>query len=155
MRKLSVFVAILTLWGIAVEAGVAVTWTFDDDAPGKTPKGFTAAVGEWKVATDGDGKVLEQSAKNADPVFNIALLDEPNVKDVDLSIKIKAVAGTLDQGGGIVWCAPRTRRIITSPVTTTWKTTSASTKSSPAFARNLSKTPTSNITTVGRPSARR
>jgi hypothetical protein len=49
--------------------------------------------------------VLAQTASNANPVFNVVLIDDTNAKDVDISVKIKAVAGERDQGGGLVWRA--------------------------------------------------
>jgi Domain of Unknown Function (DUF1080) len=81
------------------------TWTFDDDETGAIAKGFTNEVGEWKVAASDQGKALAQSAKNPNSVFNIALISDTNAKDVDLSVRMKAVAGELDQGGGLVWRA--------------------------------------------------
>src|SRR3954470_15131106 len=88
-------------------AGDAVkrSWSFEQDSPGSVPKGFTVAVGEWTIVTATDGKVLAQSASNADPVFNLLLATEPSARDVDISVKLKAVAGELDQGGGLVWRA--------------------------------------------------
>jgi hypothetical protein len=80
-------------------------WTFENDKPGAAPKGFTPAVGEWTVVSTGEGKVLAQSASNANPVFNIALVDDTSARDVDLTVKLQAVAGKLDQGGGLVWRA--------------------------------------------------
>jgi hypothetical protein len=107
MRTLGLLIAGLLLAGFAAHArgGEKKTWTFEDDAPGAPPKGFTPAVGEWSVVTTDEGKVLAQSAKNANPVFNVALVDETRAKDVDLSVKLKAISGELDQGGGLVWRA--------------------------------------------------
>jgi hypothetical protein len=81
------------------------TWTFDKDTPGAVPKGFSPAVGEWSVVSAAEGNVLAQSASNANPVFNVVLVDDTHAKDVDLTVKIKAVAGERDQGGGLVWRA--------------------------------------------------
>jgi hypothetical protein len=81
------------------------TWTFENDTPGATPKGFSPAVGDWSVVSTDEGKVLAQTASNANPVFNVVLIDDMNAKDVDLSVKIKAMAGERDQGGGLVWRA--------------------------------------------------
>ena len=50
-------------------------------------------------------KVLAQQEKNPDKVFNVALVTGTHAKDVDLSVKLKAVAGELDQGGGLIWRA--------------------------------------------------
>ena len=80
-------------------------WTFDDDTAGQTAKGFTSYVGDWKVAPSDKGNAVAQSAQNANSVFNITLVDDVNAKDVDLSVRMKAVAGETDQGGGLVWRA--------------------------------------------------
>src|SRR5579885_3338976 len=81
------------------------TWTFDDEQPGQTAKGFHPEVGEWKVTLDGKEKVLFQSAKNPDKTFNLVLVDGFEMEDVDLSVRFKAVAGEDDRGGGLVWRA--------------------------------------------------
>jgi hypothetical protein len=81
------------------------TWTFDKETAGAVPKGFSPAVGEWSVVSADEGKVLAQTASNANPVFNVVLIDDTSAKDVDISVKIKAVAGERDQGGGLVWRA--------------------------------------------------
>jgi hypothetical protein len=81
------------------------SWNFDDDETGVIAKGFTNEVGEWKVAASDTGKALAQSAKNANSVFNITLITDTNAKDVDLSVRMKAIAGEHDQGGGLVWRA--------------------------------------------------
>jgi hypothetical protein len=81
------------------------TWTFDDDVSGQIAKGFTNEVGQWSVVASDKGKALAQSAKNPNAVFNITLISDTNAKDVDLSVRMKAVAGETDQGGGLVWRA--------------------------------------------------
>lgn len=85
------------------------TWNFDADKPGEIAQGFRGEAGEWKVTTDagmpGRGRVLGQSARSARPVFNVALVDGTDYKDLDLSVEFKSVAGEVDQGGGLVWRA--------------------------------------------------
>jgi hypothetical protein len=81
------------------------TWNFDSDETGKIARGFTNEVGAWEVVRDGDKKVLAQRGKNDDDTFNVTLVDGTHFKDVDLSVRLKAVAGELDQGGGVVWRA--------------------------------------------------
>lgn len=44
-------------------------------------------------------------AKNSGSTYNIALLSDTTFGDVDLSVKMKAIAGEEDQGGGLVWRA--------------------------------------------------
>ena len=81
------------------------TWTFDDEASGQIAKGFTNEVGQWSVVASDKGKALAQSAKNPNAVFNITLISDTSAQDVDLSVRMKAVAGETDQGGGLVWRA--------------------------------------------------
>ena len=86
--------------------GRSKTWNFESDEPGKIAAGFTSEVGIWEVVRDkGDNKVLAQKAKNDDDTFNVVLVDGSHFKDFDLSVRLKAVAGELDQGGGVVWRA--------------------------------------------------
>jgi hypothetical protein len=84
---------------------VKKTWTFDDETSGQIAKGFTNEVGEWKVADSDKGKALFQTAKNPNSVFNITLISDTNEKDVDISVRMKPIAGETDQGGGLVWRA--------------------------------------------------
>jgi hypothetical protein len=108
------------LLGIAVFFGLAMlhstwtalsadepktVWNFESDQPGKIAKGFSGQVGTWDVVRDGDSHVLAQKAKNGDDAFNVVLVDSTRYKDVDLSVRLKAVAGELDRGGGLVWRA--------------------------------------------------
>ena len=81
------------------------TWTFDDDPSGQIARGFTNEVGEWTVVASDKGKALAQSARNPNAVFNITLIGDTDARDVDLSVRMKAVAGETDQGGGLVWRA--------------------------------------------------
>ena len=81
------------------------TWTFDEETPGQVAKGFTSEVGEWKVTSSDKGKALAQTAKNANSVFNLTLVSDTNTKNVDISVRMKAIAGDTDQGGGLVWRA--------------------------------------------------
>jgi Domain of Unknown Function (DUF1080) len=96
--------ALITGMSLAAEA-TKKTWDFEKDEPGKIAKGFTNEVGRWVVAKDGDNDVLHQQAKNDDATFNVALVQGTSYKDLDLSVKLKAVAGETDRGGGLVWRA--------------------------------------------------
>src|SRR5262249_53591092 len=78
-------------------------WNFKEDADGKIAKGFKTEVGEWKVVTADGEKVLAQEAKNKNSVFNLVFVSDRKAKDADLSVRMKAVAGETDQGGGLVW----------------------------------------------------
>jgi hypothetical protein len=81
------------------------TWTFDDEPTGKIAKGFTNEAGEWKVVATDSGKALAQLASSPSSAFNVTLVDGTAAKDVDLTVKLKAIAGKDDQGGGLVWRA--------------------------------------------------
>lgn len=78
---------------------------FEGDKVGELPAGFTSEVGAWSVQIDAGNKVVAQQAKSDDRVFNVLLLTAPTARDLDLSVRMKAVAGKLDQGGGLVWRA--------------------------------------------------
>jgi hypothetical protein len=97
--------AALLLGPLYAGEGAKRTWTFDNDETGAIAKGFTNEVGEWKVAPSDNGNALAQSAKNPNSVFNVTLISDTNAKDVDLSVRMKAIAGEHDQGGGLVWRA--------------------------------------------------
>ncbi len=85
------------------------TWNFDSDAPEATPSGFANEKGDWKVMAESTApsppNVLAQQAKNSGSTFNLTLIADTNYQDVDISVKMKAVAGREDQGGGLVWRA--------------------------------------------------
>ena len=84
-------------------------WTFDYEKTGAVAAGFTNEAGSWKIVVDDTApskrNVFAQMAKNSGETFNLALVKGVNFKDVDLSVKMKAVAGDEDQGGGLVWRA--------------------------------------------------
>jgi len=100
------------LFAGAASIGMAVarddtkrTWDFESDEPGVSAKGFANEAGEWMVAKEGDNKVLHQKAKNPDATFNLALAEGTTYKNVDVGVRLRAVAGEIDRGGGVVWRA--------------------------------------------------
>ena len=104
-----VLAAVLATAALAEDSAKPVVFNFDADKVGDAPKGWEAAVGTWKVAADDTApskpNVLAQSAEGPGPQFNIALATATSFRDLDLSVKMKAVAGKTDQGGGPVWRA--------------------------------------------------
>ncbi len=97
-------------------------WTFEDGKEGELPAGWTAPVGQWRVETTesatgttgatgatGRGKVFVQRAKSRSPVFNLAMVEDGQPGDVDITVGMRARAGRIDQGGGIVWRAKDAR----------------------------------------------
>jgi hypothetical protein len=85
--------------------GARKRWDFEADTPGAIARGFSNEVGQWEVARDGDNQVLAQKARNEDATFNVALVEGTSYKDLDLSVRMKAVEGETDRGGGLVWRA--------------------------------------------------
>jgi hypothetical protein len=100
-----VIAAILVASAQFVDAGHGVTWSFERDAAGATPNGFREEVGKWRIVETEGRKVIAQQAESPEKVFNIVLGTVFSTADVDLSVNIKAVAGKLDQGGGLIWRA--------------------------------------------------
>lgn len=93
---------------VAQEAKERV-WTFDGDKPGELAKGFTNDVGQWQVVADDTAPskphAFAQLAKSEKQVYNLALITDTSYKNLDLAVKLRAVAGEVDQGGGVVWRA--------------------------------------------------
>ncbi len=90
---------------LALAEGDARSWTFESDAPGAIARGFSGEVGRWEVVATPEGRALAQLAENPDATFNVALASDTSARDVELSVRVKAVAGKEDQGGGLVWRA--------------------------------------------------
>ena len=65
--------------------------------------GFRTAMGAWTVNQQGSNRVLAQTAKNADAVFNVIVRTDVLFSDIDCTVRLKANRGVVDQGGGIVW----------------------------------------------------
>jgi hypothetical protein len=107
----------LAVTALLLAAGVwaqTVTLNFDQDSAGGAPKGFTTALtgrgqaGKWVVVKDdtapSKGNVLAQTdADKTGYRFPVCVYDGLSAKDVEVGVKIKAISGKDDQGGGIVW----------------------------------------------------
>ena len=87
------------------------TIALGDAQPGQLPAGFrTARTGQgapaaWSVVVDPSvpsGKVLAQtSTDHTDYRFPLAIYDGVTAKDVEVSVRFKAVDGRIDRAGGI------------------------------------------------------
>ena len=101
------FVAILMIQAHLVLAVDAThgerKWDFEVDTVGKDAPGFRTVKGTWTIEQDGANRVLAQTARNADAVFNLLVRADVLFSDVDCSVRLKANQGVVDQGGGIVW----------------------------------------------------
>ena len=100
----------IMLFGTAV-AGVAESVTFDRETSGAPPKGWTLTMTgrgtpKWSVERDDTApskeKVLKQSGEATYP---LALKDGTSIKDGFVEAKFKAISGSEDRAGGLVWRA--------------------------------------------------
>jgi hypothetical protein len=109
MIKRSIVMTIM-LFGTTV-AGVAESVNFDAATIGAPPIGWTLTMTgrgapKWTVERDdtapSKGKVLKQSGEATYP---LALKDGTNIRDGFVETKFKAISGSEDRAGGLVWRA--------------------------------------------------
>lgn len=93
----------------------ALSLNFDYDPVGQLPinwlnkhTGETKTPVAWQVVTDDSApskpNVLALTkTESEDAIYNLLILDKSSFKDIDLSVKVKAVSGKVDQGGGVIW----------------------------------------------------
>src|SRR5262245_29475007 len=115
MRPLTTLGMLLIISAVLCAAhDKARTIRFSNRDEGKVPSGWRAehtGRGEgsiWKVVADDtapskSGYVLAQTAESPNPYFNICVAEDTNYKDVELAVAFKAMRGSNDQGGGLVW----------------------------------------------------
>ena len=112
MRRLAILLLVLA----APAAAQQRNWNFDQDAAGKPPSGFSSELtgqgtkGAWEVRAVPDApskpNVLAQISTDAtDYRFPLAIAQGTSYKDLDLRVKFKAVAGKVDQAGGLIFRA--------------------------------------------------
>ena len=91
-------------WPVELPPG-AEHWSFEGVEVDSLPAGLEAPVGEWAVESAGGGQVLTQRAQSAEDAFNLALVRGRSARDLDLWVRVQAVSGEVDQGGGVIWRA--------------------------------------------------
>jgi len=90
------------------------TWNFDSDKTQALPTGWLSehtgrgTTGNWLVLADSSApsqpNVLAQtSADKTSYRFPLAIVDNTNYKDLDMSVRFKTISGKEDQGAGLVW----------------------------------------------------
>jgi Domain of Unknown Function (DUF1080) len=111
----SVFPTVLSIVLTALVAfAQPKTFTFDTDAAGKAPAGFTSystgggpagkwAVTEMKDAPSGKYVVVQTDADKTDTRFPVLIADIGEYSDLDVSMKAKSISGKVDQGMGLVF----------------------------------------------------
>jgi hypothetical protein len=99
---------------VSLQSGEA-RWTFDDQPLQRPAAGWkiaatnpTAGLATWQVIADPTAPSPPQvfaltSSDNYDGTFNLAIAEEASFRDLELTVKVKAVAGKEDQGGGPIW----------------------------------------------------
>lgn len=114
----------ITAWGlvlaVTLSASVAgadekaVTFRFGRAELNSLPVGWKAdrtgegKGSEWKVVADKtapsrSGYVLAQLAQGRSQLFNLCVAEKTKYQNLEMSVRLKAVSGKIDQGGGVVW----------------------------------------------------
>jgi Domain of Unknown Function (DUF1080) len=95
-------------------AGVSFIYNFDTDAVGGMPAKFhnartgKGAENKWSVMADAAAPskpnvVAQTSTDTTDYRFPLLIADEGSFKDLELSVRFKAVSGDVDRAGGLVF----------------------------------------------------
>jgi hypothetical protein len=95
-------------------AGKQFVYDFDSDAPGLLPAKFHTAKtgggapGKWAVTADPTAPskpnvVAQTSTDQTDYRFPLLIADEGSFQDLDISVKFKAVSGSVDRAAGLVF----------------------------------------------------
>jgi hypothetical protein len=110
-QYLEVFVAVTVLLGFPSIA-MAQTITFADAAIGSKPKDFEygltggGSAVSWEIVADSTavgGKALAQTSKDTtDYRFPLAIYTPTVLANVEVTVRFKTVAGSVDQAGGVV-----------------------------------------------------
>jgi hypothetical protein len=94
-------------------ASTGTVVTFDSGTVGRAPQGWTVAMTNhgapphWQILQDSSAPtqpyVLAQTSNDASDRCPLAILDNINLRDGDVSVRIKPVSGKEDRSGGVVW----------------------------------------------------
>jgi Domain of Unknown Function (DUF1080) len=95
-------------------AGASFTYNFDSDTAGAMPAKFhrartgQGAESKWEVVVDSTAPskpnvVAQTSTDKTDYRFPLLIADEGGFKDLELSVRFKAVSGKVDRAGGLVF----------------------------------------------------
>jgi len=95
-------------------SGKQLIYNFDSDSVGQLPARFhSARTGQgsesrWEVVADPTAPskpnvVAQTSTDKTDYRFPLLIADEGSFRDVDLTVKFKAISGNIDQAGGLVF----------------------------------------------------
>ena len=95
-------------------AGKQFVYNFDTDASGQLPAKFHSAktgggsTEKWSVQADSSAPsqpniVAQTSTDQTDYRFPLLISDEGSYQDLDLSVRFKAISGSVDRAGGLVF----------------------------------------------------
>jgi hypothetical protein len=95
---------------LSIDNGKEIHFNFEKYSVNQTPDDWSVALTgkgkmcDWKILTDNDNKVLAQvSSETFGYRFNLITNNTISAKDVDITVRFKAIKGNEDQGGGPVW----------------------------------------------------
>jgi len=112
-RKVMSVLIVLATAATALSANKEHAWNFDHDRTGIIGSGFYGSTGSWKVRADATApskpNVLAQLAKSSRETCNTALVVGSSYRNLDMSVKIRAIDGALEQGGGVILRAKNSR----------------------------------------------
>ena len=94
--------------------GTTISYSFDSETPGTMPAKFHSdrtgqgSDGKWAVMADPTAPskpnvVAQTSADKTDYRFPLLISDDGTFRDLELSVKFKAVAGVVDRAAGLVF----------------------------------------------------
>ncbi len=95
-------------------SGTTISYSFDSETPGAMPAKFHSArtgqgsEGKWAVMADPTAPskpnvVAQTSTDKTDYRFPLLIPDEGTFRDLELSVKFKAVGGAVDRAAGLVF----------------------------------------------------
>ena len=117
--RMAIWIFVAAALGVAFGVAYAQgdggkTWDFQGDAVSSPPAGFTfgrtgqGREGKWVVLTDasapsGDHVLAQTDTDDTDYRFPVAVANAPEVKDLRLEVRCKAVGGKVDEACGLVF----------------------------------------------------
>ncbi len=115
IRILAVTLVALVLGSPAWADFQILEWTFDRDSPSNPPAGFTAAnvngsSGRWEVKADPQSSspphVLAHIPSDSQGrVAQVLFIEKAEAANLDITVRMKAVAGADGQGSGVIFRA--------------------------------------------------
>ncbi len=120
--SMSVFILALTSTVLAQDTpstqpapqSTKAEWNFDKDEVGKPSPDWrvaetsgTGKAGKWTVVKDDSApskpNVLKLETQADGKTYNLCIAEKSSFKDLDLRVRVKAISGNVDQGGGPIW----------------------------------------------------